>query len=283
MGGNSDVPLIVNGKRLDGRKMDELRPITIEAGVLNRATGSAYLTWGKNKVLAAVYGPREVFPKHETNLYGSVVRCRYMMAPFSTEEHGRAGPNRRSREISKVMREAFENIIIKEVYPKTAIDIYVDILEGQGSTRVAGLTAAAVALANAGIPMKDIPIGVSVGKIENQIAVDMMKEEDNFGQADIPLAIAPASGEIILLQMDGKMTREEFVYALDLAYAKVDEIREKQINALREFFKKSSAAVENEQDNSGLNTIEQQSEPIQQSSEESDAGNEASRNEDSGY
>jgi exosome complex component RRP41 len=286
MGGNSDVPLIVNGRRLDGRKMDELRPITIEAGVLNRATGSAYLTWGKNKVLAAVYGPREVLPKHETNLYGSIVRCRYMMAPFSTEEHGRAGPNRRSREISKVMREAFENVIIKEVYPKTAIDIYVDILEGQGSTRVAAITAAAVALANAGIPMKDIPIGISVGKIDNQIAVDMMREEDNFGQADMPLAIAPMSGDIILLQMDGKMTREEFIYALDLAYAKIGEIREKQINALREFFKKSSAAVENdnEQDNSDLNEIDQQvsKSSLQEPSQELSAENETMENETAG-
>ncbi|MEM3431518.1 MAG: exosome complex exonuclease Rrp41 [Candidatus Micrarchaeia archaeon] len=261
MGGNSEVPLIVNGKRLDGRGLEDLRPITIEAGVLNRANGSAYLTWGKNKVLAAVYGPREVFPKHETNLYGSIVRCRYMMAPFSTEEHGRAGPNRRSREISKVMKEAFESVVIKEVYPKTAIDIYVDILEGQGSTRVAGLTAAAVALANAGIPMKDIPIGVSVGKIDNKIAVDMMKEEDNFGQADMPLAINPTTGEVILLQMDGKMTRDEFIHALELAFAKVPEIREKQIEALREFFKKSSASID-EGNGNGSSEIEGEQNPI---------------------
>ncbi|MCS7109273.1 MAG: exosome complex exonuclease Rrp41, partial [Candidatus Micrarchaeota archaeon] len=225
----------------------------IEAGILNRANGSAYLTWGKNKVLAAVYGPREVFPKHETNLYGSIIRCRYMMAPFSTEEHGRAGPNRRSREISKVMKEAFEGVIIKEVYPKTAIDIYVDILEGQGSTRVAGITAAAVALANAGIPMRDIPIGISVGKIDGQIAVDMMREEDNYGQADMPMAINPTTGEIILLQMDGKMTREEFVYALELAFSKIPEIREKQVEALREFFKRSSASIEEESQNGNEN------------------------------
>ena len=47
------------GIRVDGRKVDELRPIKLEAGVLNRADGSAYIEWGENKVLAAVYGPRE--------------------------------------------------------------------------------------------------------------------------------------------------------------------------------------------------------------------------------
>ena len=59
-----EIKLIVDGKRLDGRGFEELRPIKIEAGVLNRADGSCYLEMGGNKVVAAVYGPREVHPKH---------------------------------------------------------------------------------------------------------------------------------------------------------------------------------------------------------------------------
>src|SRR5688572_31137000 len=51
------------GIRLDGRKVDEIRPMTIEAGVLHRADGSAYLEWGGNKVICAVYGPRELNPR----------------------------------------------------------------------------------------------------------------------------------------------------------------------------------------------------------------------------
>lgn len=243
MGTPSDQPLIVGGKRLDGRAMDELRPITIEAGVLNRANGSAYLTWGRNKVMVAVYGPKEVFPKHQTDSYKAVVRCRYLMAPFSTDDHGRSGPNRRSREISKVLREAFENVVIAEIYPKTAIEIYVEILESYGSTRVAGLTAASVALANAGIPMRDLPIGVSIGKIDGKVAVDMMREEDNFGQADMPMAIKPSTGEIVLLQMDGKMTRSEFEQALNMAYAKVDEIHDKQVAALKDYYDRAAATA----------------------------------------
>src|SRR5947208_746870 len=53
-----------DGRRLDGRKPDELRPVRIEAGILRRADGSAYIEWGGNKVLAAVYGPREAHPRH---------------------------------------------------------------------------------------------------------------------------------------------------------------------------------------------------------------------------
>ena len=64
-GMTTDIDLIDdNGIRIDGRKVDELRPLRIEAGVLKRADGSAYVEWGKNKVLAAVYGPRECHPRH---------------------------------------------------------------------------------------------------------------------------------------------------------------------------------------------------------------------------
>ncbi len=243
VGGESPIPLFVNGKRLDGRSPDDMREVSIVAGPLNKADGSAYLELGKNKVLVGVFGPREVFPKHQTDPYKAVVRCIYRMAPFSTEEHGRTRPNRRSIEISKVIREVFENVIVREIYPKTAIEIYIEILESNGSTRVAGLTAASVALANAGIPMKDLPVAVSVGKIDGKIAVDMMKEEDNFGQADMPIAIKPTTGEILLLQMDGKMTGEEFAKAIDMAFKASVGVHEKQIAALKSYYEKIESEI----------------------------------------
>jgi exosome complex component RRP41 len=245
MGGNNGMQLIINGKRLDGRAVDELREIKMFAGILNKADGSGYIEWGRNKVLAAVYGPREVVPKHETDPYRAVVRARYLMAPFSTlEEHGRGGPNRRSIEISKVVREVFENVIISENYPKTAIDIFIEILEGHGSTRCVGINAASLALATAGIPLRDIPVAVSVGKIDGTIAVDMAKEEDNFGESDVAVAIAPNSGDILLLQMDGKLTREEVSRAFDLIYNAAKEISAKQIAALKALYSAQKENIE---------------------------------------
>ncbi len=64
MGGSEKKQLIANGKRLSGRGFEDLREISAEVGVLEKASGSALVKWGKNIVLAAVYGPREVFPKH---------------------------------------------------------------------------------------------------------------------------------------------------------------------------------------------------------------------------
>ncbi|MGC9099397.1 MAG: exosome complex exonuclease Rrp41 [Candidatus Micrarchaeia archaeon] len=203
--------LIVDGKRLDGRDFDELRPIKIEAGVLKNADGSAYLEWGKNKIFAAVYGPREALPKHTADPEKAVIKCRYAMAPFSSlEEHGRSGPNRRAIEISKVTKEVFENVIMGENFPGTEINIFIEVVQSDGGTRAAGITAAAVALATSGIPMRDLPFAVSAGKIGEHVVIDLNKIEDNYSDADVPIAISPRTGEILLLQMDGSLTREEF-------------------------------------------------------------------------
>jgi exosome complex component RRP41 len=235
----SDIKLIINGKRLDNRKNDELRPIKIEAGVLHRAEGSCYLEWGGNKVLAAVYGPREAVPRHTQNPLRAIVNARYNMAAFSVDDRKRPGPDRRCREISKVISEALENIILLEKFPRASIDVSIEILDAEAGTRCAGLTAAAVALVDAGIPMKDIPVACAAGKIDGEVVLDLGKEEDNFGDADIPIAIAPRTGEILLLQMDGHLTQKEFDKALDLAIKGCKTIAELQKKAILEKYQKN--------------------------------------------
>ncbi|KYK30850.1 MAG: exonuclease [Thermoplasmatales archaeon SG8-52-3] len=213
----SETKLFENGKRLDGRMPDELRKIKIKAGVLHRAEGSCYLEWGGNKVMVAVYGPREAIPRHTQNPLRAIVTARYNMAAFSVDDRKRPGPDRRSREISKVISEALENVILVEKFPRATIDVNIEVLDAEAGTRCAGLTAAAVALVDAGIPMKDIPVACAAGKIEDQIVLDLGKDEDNYGSADLPIAISPRTGNILLLQMDGHLTQEEFDKAFDLA------------------------------------------------------------------
>ena len=229
----SDVELIDGkGKRLDGRGPEDIRPIKIEAGVLHRADGSCYLEWGGNKVLVAVYGPREAIPRHTQNPLRAVVKARYNMAAFSVEDRKRPGPDRRSREISKVISEALEKVILTEQFPRASIDVNIEVLDAEAGTRCAGLTAAGVALADAGIPMTDIPVSCAAGKIAGHVAVDLGKEEDNCGDADLPVAISPRTGEVLLLQMDGHLTLEEFNKAFDLAVKgchTVSEIQKKAI------------------------------------------------------
>jgi exosome complex component RRP41 len=145
------------------------------------------------------------------------VNARYNMAAFSVEDRKRPGPDRRSREISKVISEALERVILVEQFPRAAIDVNIEVLDAEAGTRCAGLTAAGVALVDAGIPMRDIPVACAAGKIAGKVVLDLAKEEDNYGDADLPVAISPRTDEILLLQMDGHLTFDEFNQALDLA------------------------------------------------------------------
>ncbi len=232
---NPDIKLLDNkGKRLDGRGLKELRPITIKAGVLDRADGSCYLEWGGNKIIAGVYGPREVIPKHLADPLKARLVYRYNLAPFSVDERARPGPSRRSIEISKVSREALEKTVMLEEFPKTQIDVYVEVLEAEAGTRCAALTAASVALADAGIPMKDLVTACAAGKIGGKIALDLAKEEDNYGEADFPIAILPRTREVVLMQMDGNFTREELDEALETAISGAMQVYELQKKALKE-------------------------------------------------
>ncbi|HEV2231686.1 MAG TPA: exosome complex exonuclease Rrp41 [Thermoplasmata archaeon] len=237
--GAKEVPVLLgpDGRRIDGRKVDELRPLAITAGPLHQADGSAFVEWGQNKVMAAVYGPREVHPRHLQENNKAIVQCRYNMAAFSVDERKRPGLDRRSQEISKVIAEAFESVIFVEEYPRTSIDVYIEVLQANAGTRCAGVVAASVALADAGIPMVDLVPAVAVGKVADTVVLDLKKEEDNFGTADLPMALVPQSGRLVLLQMEGHMSRTELAQALDLGVAGCRSIYEVMKKALRDRYR----------------------------------------------
>ncbi len=238
MGSSLNKPeLFKDGKRLDGRSPTELRKLRIEAGILKNANGSAYLELGNNRVMAAVFGPKEATPKHIADPTKAIIKCRYAMAPFSgLSDHGRTGPNRRSTEISKVAREVFENVIVLNDYPGGEIDIFMEILQSDGSTRAAGITAASVALANAGIHMKDLVYAASAGRIGEQLVVDVNMIEDNYSDADMPMVIAPRNNDVLLLQMDGGFSKEQFKDAVEMVLEAGKAIRKEQVSALERYY-----------------------------------------------
>ncbi len=221
------------GSRLDGRKPDELRPIKLEVGVIPNADGSAYIEQGKNKILVGVYGPREVHPKHLALQDRTVLKCRYHMAPFSVQERKSPAPSRREIELSKVIRESLEPAIFMEYYPRTMIDVFIEVLQADGGTRCASITAAALALADSGIPMRDLVVACAAGKADDTIVLDLMDEEDKLGKADVPVALMPNLNAVTLLQMDGKLTYEEFEKAVNMAIEGCKKIYPMQKEALK--------------------------------------------------
>ncbi|OYT68169.1 MAG: exosome complex exonuclease Rrp41 [Candidatus Wolframiiraptor sp. EX4484-121] len=228
-----------DGIRVDGRRYDELRPIKMEVGVLDKSDGSAYVEFGKTRVFAAVFGPREVHPRHLSLPDRAILNCRYHMTSFSVEERKPLGMTRREVELSKVIREALETVVFLEEFPRTCIDIYIEVVQADGGTRTTGLTAASLALADAGIPMADLIAAVAVGKVDGQLVLDLNDVEDKYGEADMPMAMAPRFDSIVLLQLNGRISKDEFPKALALAKKGIMEIYRLQREALK---RKYSAA-----------------------------------------
>ena len=221
------------GLRIDGRKADELRPIKLQVGVLGNADGSAYVEHGKNKILAAVFGPREMHPKHLSQPDRMVIRCRYHMAPFSVQERKSPAPSRREVELSKVIRESLEPSVFVELYPRTGIDVFIEVLQADGGTRCASITAASLAIADAGIPLRDLVVACAAGKVEDTVVLDLMDTEDKVGAADVPVAFMPNLNAVTLLQMDGVLAPQEFETAVNMAIEGCKKIYQMQKEALR--------------------------------------------------
>ena len=100
----------------------------IKAGGLKNADGSAYIEFGDNKILVGVFGPRDVHPKHMSDTDTGILRVRYHMEPFSVGERKNPAPSRREIEISKVIKEALEPAVMLEKFPRTAVDVFIEVL-----------------------------------------------------------------------------------------------------------------------------------------------------------
>jgi exosome complex component RRP41 len=237
-----------DGKRLDGRDLEELRPIKMEVGVINNADGSAYLEWGNNKIYAAVYGPREVHPHHLAKPDRGILRVFYRMATFSVFDRKRPAPGRREKEISMVIADCLEPILFLELYPGTSFEVYIEVMDADGGTRCASTTVAALALADAGIPMKSLVTALAVGKIDGKKVVDLSGIEDKAGEADLPVAITWYNEEISLLQFDGDIDLDEMKYLLEKAKESLSKIHQIQLDTLKSKYLESTNEKEKEGD-----------------------------------
>ncbi len=226
-------------KRFDGRKFDEIREMEAKVGIIKRAAGSAMFRTGKTVAIAAVYGPRELFPSFLQNPKKGKLKCVYDLLSFSVTERKRPGPSRRSTEISMVTENALEPVLDLSKFAYTGIDVYIYITQADAGTRVAGINAAALALADAGIPMKDLVSAIAVGKVSDKIVVDLNKEEEDHpeGATDLPIAMATRSGKFTLIQMDGNMTQEEIKKALEMGKKALEKVKKVQIEALKAKYK----------------------------------------------
>ncbi len=234
-------------KRPDGRSFDQTRKIEAKVGIIKKADGSALFSFGDSKAIAAVYGPRQLYPQHLQNPEKCLLRCHYDLASFSVTERKRPGPTRRSSEISYVMTKALEPVLHLQNFPNSVVDVYIIITQADASTRCAAINAASMALANAGLLMKELVSSVSIGKVADAIVVDLTKEEEDYtitkegkeekATTDIPLAFLSRSEKLSLLQLDGKIKLQELKQAIAAgkkACVKITEIQKQTLKKIKE-------------------------------------------------
>lgn len=226
-------------KRTDGRTPEQMRPMKAEVGVIPNADGSAMFQIGNTIAYAAVYGPRELYPRFMQDPKKGVLRCVYNMMPFSG--HGdrvRPGGSRRSKEISVVTENALSPILDLSDYPNAVVDVFVELTQTDAGTRCAGITAAAMALADAGLKMKDLVASMSMGVLDKQIITDVNGTEDcSLGATDVPIAYIPTMDKISLLQLDGEISRETLKKLLETGKKNCLEIYKIQQEALKKKYK----------------------------------------------
>jgi len=211
------------GFRADGRRVHELRKLNCRVGVFEQADGSAYLEIGNTRVLAAVYGPHEIRGRagKGAGQERAVINCQYSMATFSTSERKhRPRGDYRAIEITSNLRQVFDTAILCELYPHSQIDIYLEVLQSDGSNYSACVNAATLALVHAGIAVKDMVCACSAGFISNQPVTDVNYAEESISAGPVlTIALLPKSQEILSMESTGRIGLDEVDKVMDAAIA----------------------------------------------------------------
>ncbi len=228
--------------RPDKRKVDETRPIEAKVGIIKKADGSAMFKIGNTIAYAAVYGPRSLHPRFLQDPERGILRCNYNMLPFSgSGDRIRPGGSRRSKEIALVTKNALIPVLGLNDFPNAVIDLFVEFPQTDAGTRCAGICAASMALADAGIPMKEMVASVAVGLVNGKPVVDLSYEEEaTEGAVDVPIAVLPNSGKISLMQLDGEIKKEDLKKAVEMGIEACKKINEIQIKVLKDKYKGES-------------------------------------------
>ncbi|CAM0908770.1 unnamed protein product [Alopecurus aequalis] len=183
----------LTGFRVDGRRPNEMRQLKGEVVVVAKADGSALFEMGNTRVIAAVYGPREVQNRsQQVNSKEAFVRCEYRMAEFSTGDRRRKPKgDRRSTEISLVIRQTMEASILAHLMPHSQIDIFVQVLQADG--------------------------GTSAGYLCSTPLLDLNYIKDSARGPDVTVGILAKMDKVTLLQMHAKLPMDTLETVMDLA------------------------------------------------------------------
>jgi polyribonucleotide nucleotidyltransferase len=205
--------MILNeGKRIDGRSVDDIREITCETGVLPRAHGSSLFTRGQTQALVAVTLGTKMDEQRLDELEGESTKSymlHYNFPPFSTGETKMIrGTSRREIGHGALAERALLPVIPNETSFPYTVRVVSDILESNGSSSMASVCGASLAMMDCGVPIKTAVAGIAMGLIKSDdkvaILTDILGDEDHFG--DMDFKVAGSSTGVTAIQMDIKIT-----------------------------------------------------------------------------
>lgn len=211
------------GKRADGRGPEDARPIFLKADVISQAKGSAYLEMGNTKIICAVYGPREIVKRLDFSINGQLY-CEFKYATFACRLRRQFQQDNEEKDLSRVLKQALEPAVCLYKFPKAQVDVFVTVLDNDGGAFSGAITAAGVALANAGIPMYDLLIGSSLCSSHENLVLDPTESEETGLQNDsdgdstccgnVTLGLMPSLQQVTCLIQDGVIEKHVLVQAI---------------------------------------------------------------------
>jgi len=207
--------LSAEGRRQDGRTPEAIRPIFLKTGLINQANGSAYIELDKTKVVCAVYGPRQTKRPIFTGL--ARLNCELKFATFSCAKRRGHQRDVQERDLSNILRQALAPSLRLELLPKSTIDVFCTVLENDGTDSCisAAITAASVALADAGIEMVDLVAGGSAAYYDDQIFMDITSAEEPHKTASLFVSYMPSLNETTHMLQIGEVESSLTVQAVE--------------------------------------------------------------------
>lgn len=221
------------GFRSDGRRQYELREVTIDLSQQGQADGAAVITHGLTRVMVSVFGPREAKSRSQTIHDRANINVEVAISPFSAgERRKRSRGDKRILEMAATIKSTFEPVVQTTLYPRSQIDVFVQVLQQDGGLLQACINATTLALVNAGIPLLDFVCAVSGGVYSTSPMLDLTLLEEN----DLPnltVAVMPKTGKSTLVTMETRLHVDRFEEIFKLVCSASQALHQEMKDAVR--------------------------------------------------
>ena len=212
-----------------GRGAAQQRKVFLRRGVISQAKGSAYLEQGGTKLLAAVYGPREVAHRRQFSMRGQLT-AELKFAPFSCYGARRGHQmDREEEELGLVVGEALSSTVCLHSYPKACIEVFLTVLQDDGGVLAAALTASGLALADAGIQMYDLVVGGAVSVGAGGVLLADPEREEGYTpgggvEGEVTVGCLPSLDQVVACVAEGRLDPDTLAAALAAATEQCREL-----------------------------------------------------------